>query len=75
MYDKVTLNTNYHKDCPKSILHSPTISLIQITGEATNSEYLLNVNNIQQKDIKLTWVPWLLLDLSLAVDSLSLVHQ
>ena len=60
----VTYNTNcstlYHKDCSQSILHSPTVSLIQIIREATNSEYLLNVKNTQQKHINcssmvITW--------------------
>ena len=41
------------KECSKSILLSPTVSWIQITREATNSEYLLNVNNTQQKHMNL----------------------
>ena len=52
-----------------------TVSWIQITREARNSEYLLNVNNTLQKDINLTLVPWLLLDLPLAANSLSLLYQ
>ena len=45
----VTLNTNcstlHHKDWSKSILHSPTVSLIQITRQDRNTEHLLNVKN------------------------------
>jgi hypothetical protein len=48
-------------DCSKSILHSPTVPRILITTEHRNIEYLLNVNNTQQKDINLTWVPSILL--------------
>ena len=33
-----------------SILHSPTVSWIQITNEARNNEYLLNVNSTLQKN-------------------------
>ena len=48
----VTLNTScsklYHKDCPKSILPSPTVSSIQITRKPRNSEYSLNVNTQQR---------------------------
>jgi hypothetical protein len=36
------------RTCSKSILHSPNVSWIQITREARNYEYLLNVNNTQQ---------------------------
>ena len=52
----VTINRNYsrlriyRKYCSKSILHSPSVSRIQITREARNSEYLLNVNNTQHRD-------------------------
>ena len=73
------LNTNcsrlYHKHCSKSILPSPTVSRIQITREPRNSEYLLNVNNTQQKDKNLTRVPSILLYLQLALESLALVHS
>ena len=69
LHSTVTYNTNcstcYHKECPQSILHSPTLSLIQITSKARNSEYLLNANNTEQKDINLTQVPMLLLDLQI----------
>jgi len=55
--------------------HSPTVSWIQITREARNSEYLLNVNNTLQKYINLIPVPWLLFDMPLAANSLSLLYQ
>jgi hypothetical protein len=60
----VTYNTNcsklYQKDCSQSILHGPTVSWTQITREARNSEYLLNVKNTQQNYINsssmvITW--------------------
>jgi len=75
----VTYNTNwstlYHKDCSQSILHSPTVSLIQITRKARNSEYLLNVNNTEQKDINLTQFHSYYLICKLGLYSLSLLHQ
>ena len=46
-------STHYHKDCSKSILHSPAVAWIQATREATNSKYLLNVHNTQQQDTQL----------------------
>ena len=75
MWQNTNCSRLFHKDCSKSILHSPTISWIQITREARHSEYLLNVNNTLQKDINLTQVPSLLLSLLLPLDSLSLLHQ
>jgi len=56
-------------------LHCTTVAWIQITREVRNYEYLLNVNNYQQKYMNLTQVPWLLLDLPLAPNSLSLLYQ
>jgi hypothetical protein len=74
----LTLKTNclilYYTDRSKSIPHSPTVSLIQFTREDTNTEYLLKVNT-QHTEINLTQVPNLLLDLPLALESLSLLHQ
>jgi len=55
--------------------HSPTVSWIQITRKARNSIYMLNVNNTLKKYANLTLVPWLLLDLPLAANSLSLLYQ
>jgi len=73
----VTLNTKFsthhHKHCSKPILHSPTVSLIQINREERNAEYLLKVNNIQQKVINLTRVTKLLL--YLICHWLSLLNQ
>ena len=75
----VTYNTNcsrhYHKERSKSILHSPTVTWIQITREARNSKYLLNVKNIQQKHINFTQVLSSLIDLPLVLESPSLLHQ
>jgi len=71
---KYKRSTLHHKDCSKSILHSPTDSLIQITQEDRNAEYLLKVNT-QQKDLNLTFVPKLLLDLPLALESPSVLHK
>ena len=54
-------------------LHSPTVSWKQITREARNYEYLLNVNHTL-KIRNLPRVPRLLLDLPLAPNSLSLLY-
>ena len=49
--DATHQNSHPHKVTgTMSILHSRTVSWIQITSEARNNEYLLNVNNILQKD-------------------------
>ena len=56
MWQNTNCSRLYHKDCSKSILHSPTVSWILITTEAIQSEYLLNVNNSQQKDTNLIQV-------------------
>jgi len=49
MWHKILIALN----CSKVILHSPAVSWILTTRDAINSEYLLNVNNNQQKDINL----------------------
>jgi len=57
----------------KSILHIPTVSWLLITREAINYQYLLDVNNNQQRH-KLNSGSSLL-DLPFALETLSLLHQ